>query len=91
MEVWVERVKSGCAAATAHRPPQVLAQCNLREKAFEAGRADGALAAARKGLHSRLREIEAFIGAALAAIPTTRSLQRPFRVSFPLLLTATCS
>lgn len=42
-------------------PPQVLAQCNLRDRAYEAGRADGALASARKALHARQRELEAFI------------------------------
>ena len=63
------RAVSYITEATRCRPArtqqQVLAQCNLRDKAYEAGRADGALAGARKALHSRLKELEAFIGAPL--------------------------
>lgn len=53
---------------------QVLAQCNLRDKAFEAGRADGALAGARKAIHSRLKELETFIGEPLSKAPWTSEL-----------------
>jgi hypothetical protein len=46
----------------------VLAPCNLRDRAYEAGRADFALAGARKALHARQRDLEAFIAALVAEL-----------------------
>ena len=44
----------------------VLAGCNLRDRAFEAGRADGAANQARKGLVGRMRDLERGIATLVA-------------------------
>jgi cold shock CspA family protein len=50
---------------------EVLAGCNLRDAAFEAGRADPASGHARKGVLNRMRDLEKFIAGLVADINAT--------------------